>query len=201
MEGVNYMDGSDIEETIFNPGEMTVEKWEELNDHRWYRESHVYSPVLNAGGVNNVNQSILENWQCVARNLRGEMDIGGKTLHEVEVAARRIRFGEVFASLNEFELCLDCWCVVNMRASHKFKRNPDCRVRICRYGLPTRKKGVGKSYEWTPSEPSGSSRELEPPHVLGVRSFNDFAARRNTPAFPTVRPDRPDLNLEEQVFS
>ncbi|KAL3692523.1 hypothetical protein R1sor_006174 [Riccia sorocarpa] len=62
MEGVNFMDGSDIEETIFNPGEMTVEQWEELNDHRWYRESHVYTPVLNAGGVNNVNQSILENW-------------------------------------------------------------------------------------------------------------------------------------------
>ncbi|KAL3701733.1 hypothetical protein R1sor_019755 [Riccia sorocarpa] len=125
MEGVNYMDGSDIEETIFNPGEMTVEEWEELNDHRWYRESHVYSHVLNAGGVNNG----------------------------------------------------------------------------CRYGLPARKKGVGKSCEWTPSEPSGSSQGLEPPHVLGVRSFNDFAARRFTPAFPTVRPDRPDLNLEEQVFS
>ncbi|KAL3697870.1 hypothetical protein R1sor_011946 [Riccia sorocarpa] len=201
MEGVNYRDGNDIEETIFNPGEMTVEEWEELNDHRWYRESPVYSPVMNAGGVNNVNQSILENWQCAARNLRGEMDIGGKTLHEVEEAARRIRFGEVFASFNEFELCLDCWCVVNMRASHKFKRNPDCRVRICRYGLPARKKGVGKSCEWTPSEPSGSSQGLEPPHVLGVRTFNDFAARRNTPAFPTVRPDRPDLNLEEQVFS
>ncbi|KAL3698683.1 hypothetical protein R1sor_012759 [Riccia sorocarpa] len=60
MEGMNYMDGSDIEETIFNPGEMTVEEWEELNDHRWYRESLVFSPVLNAGGVNNVNQSILE---------------------------------------------------------------------------------------------------------------------------------------------
>ncbi|KAL3691329.1 hypothetical protein R1sor_004980 [Riccia sorocarpa] len=88
-----------------------------------------------------------------------------------------------------------------MRASHKFKRNLDCRVRICRYGLPARKKGVGKSCEWTPSEPSGSSQGLEPSHVLGVRSFNDFAARRNTPAFPTVRPDRPDLNLEEQVFS
>ncbi|KAL3677600.1 hypothetical protein R1sor_027548 [Riccia sorocarpa] len=121
MEGVNYMDGSDFKETIFNPGEMTVEEWEELNDHRWYRESPVYTPVLNAGGVNNVNQSILENWQF-------------------EVAARRIRFGEVFASFNEFELCLDC-------------------------------------------------------------CFNDFAARRNTPTFPTVRPDRPDLNLEEQVFS
>ncbi|KAL3694037.1 hypothetical protein R1sor_007688 [Riccia sorocarpa] len=201
MDGVNYMDGSDIEETIFNPGEMTVEEWEELNDHRWYRESPVYTHVLNAGGVNSVNQSILENWQCAARNLRGEMDIGGKTLHEVEVAARRIRFGEVFASFNEFELCLDCWCVVNMRASHKFKRNPDCRVRICSYGLPARKKGVGKSCEWTPSEPSGSSQGLEPPHVLGFRSFNDFAARRNTPTFPTVRPDRPDLNLQEQVFS
>ncbi|KAL3677339.1 hypothetical protein R1sor_027287 [Riccia sorocarpa] len=36
------------------------------------------------------------------------MDIGGKTLHEVEEAARRIRFGEAFASFNEFELCLDC---------------------------------------------------------------------------------------------
>ncbi|KAL3680918.1 hypothetical protein R1sor_023874 [Riccia sorocarpa] len=167
MEGVNYMDGSDIEETIFNPGEMTVEEWEELNDHRWYRESPVFSHVLNA----------------------------------VEEAAGRIRFGEVFASFNEFELCLDCWCVVNMRASHKFKRNPDCRVRICRYGLPARKKGVGKSCEWTPSEPSGSSQGLELPHVLGVRSFNDFAARRLTLAFPTVRPDRPDLNLEEQVFS
>ncbi|KAL3694220.1 hypothetical protein R1sor_007871 [Riccia sorocarpa] len=201
MEGVNYMDGSDIEETIFTLGEMTVEEWEELNDHRWYRESHVYSPVLNVGGVNNGNQSILENWQRSARNVRGEMDIGGKTLHEVEEAAGRIRFGEVFASFNEFELCLDCWCVVNMRASHKFKRNPDCRVRICRYGLPARKKGVRKSCEWTPSEPSGSSQGLEPPHVLDVRSFNDFAARRNTPTFPTVRPDRPDLNLEEQVFS
>ncbi|KAL3680150.1 hypothetical protein R1sor_023106 [Riccia sorocarpa] len=83
------------------------------------------------------------------------MDIGGKTLHEVEEAARRI----------------------------------------------PRKKGVGKSCEWTPSEPSGSSQGLEQPHVLGIRTFNDFAARRNTPAFPTVRPDRPDLNLEEQVFS
>ncbi|KAL3701488.1 hypothetical protein R1sor_019510 [Riccia sorocarpa] len=174
-----------------------LEEWEDLNDHRWYRESLVYSHVLNAG----VNQSILENWQCATRNLRREMDIGGKTLHEVEEAARRIRFGEVFTYFNEFELCLDCWCVVNMRASHKFKMNPDCRVRICRYELPARKKKVGKSCEWTPSEPSGSSQGLEPPHVLGVRTFNDFAARRNTPAFPTVRPDRPDLNLEEQVFS
>ncbi|KAL3677168.1 hypothetical protein R1sor_027116 [Riccia sorocarpa] len=33
--------------------------------------------------------------------------------------------------------------------------------------------------------------------------FNDFTQRRNTPAFPAVRPDpdRPDLNLEEHVFS
>ncbi|KAL3692160.1 hypothetical protein R1sor_005811 [Riccia sorocarpa] len=180
---------------------MTVEEWEALNDHRWYRESPVYSPILNVGGVDNVNPSILENWQRSARNIRGEMDIGDKTLHEVEEAVRRICFGEVFASFKEFELCLDCWCAVNMRASHKFKRNPDCRVRICRYELPARKKGVGKSCEWTPSEPSGSSQGLEPPHVLGVRSFIDFAAKRNTPAFATVRPDRPDLNLEEQVFS
>ncbi|KAL3690667.1 hypothetical protein R1sor_004318 [Riccia sorocarpa] len=35
MEGVNYIDGSDIEETIFTLGEMTMEEWEELNDHRW----------------------------------------------------------------------------------------------------------------------------------------------------------------------
>ncbi|KAL3679829.1 hypothetical protein R1sor_022785 [Riccia sorocarpa] len=82
MDGVNYMDGSDIDETIFTPEEMTLEEWEALNDHRWYRESLVYSHVLNVGGVNNVNPSILENWQRSARNLRGEMDIGGKTLHE-----------------------------------------------------------------------------------------------------------------------
>ncbi|KAL3690944.1 hypothetical protein R1sor_004595 [Riccia sorocarpa] len=102
------------------------------------------------------------------------MDIGGKTLHEVEEAAGRIRFGEVFASFKEFELCLDCWWVVNMRASLKFKRNPD--------------------YRWELSRTRTTS-------CVGVRSFNDFVARRNTPAFPTVRPDRPDLNLEEQVFS
>ncbi|KAL3677992.1 hypothetical protein R1sor_020948 [Riccia sorocarpa] len=142
MEGVNYMDGSDIEETICNPGKMIVKEWEELNDHRWYKESPVYSPVLNAGGVNNVNQSILENWQCAARNLRGEMDIGGKTLHEVDVAARRIRLDE----------CL--------------------------------RPSTNLSYAW----------------IVDV-FFNDFAARRNTRAFPRVRPDRPDLNLEEQVFS
>ncbi|KAL3691676.1 hypothetical protein R1sor_005327 [Riccia sorocarpa] len=91
MDGVNYMDGSDIEKTNFTPGEMTVEEWEALNDHRWYRESPVYSHVLNVGGVNNVNPSILENWQRSAQNLRGEMDIGGKTLHEVEEAAGRIQ--------------------------------------------------------------------------------------------------------------
>ncbi|KAL3675398.1 hypothetical protein R1sor_025346 [Riccia sorocarpa] len=103
MEGVNYMDGSDIEETIFTPGKMTVEEWEELNDHRWYREKTAVDGT-------------------------------------VEEAAGRIRCGEVFTSFNEFELCLD-YC------------------------------------------------------------FNDFVARRNTPAFPRVCPDRPDLNLKEQVFS
>ncbi|KAL3696950.1 hypothetical protein R1sor_011026 [Riccia sorocarpa] len=68
MDGVGCVDDSDIEgsfdieETVFTPGEMTVEKWEALNDHQWYRERNV--------------------------------DIGGKTLHEVEEAAGRIRFGE-----------------------------------------------------------------------------------------------------------
>ncbi|KAL3676459.1 hypothetical protein R1sor_026407 [Riccia sorocarpa] len=138
MEGVNYMDGSDMEETIFTSREMTVEEWESLNDHRWYKESPVYSPVLNVGGVNNVNPSILENWQRSARNLRGEMDIGGKSLHEV-----------------------------------------------------TSSKGIRTvGFEFVDTD---FQRER--------KSFNDFAARRNTPAFPRVHPDRPDLNLEEQVFS
>ncbi|KAL3689598.1 hypothetical protein R1sor_015907 [Riccia sorocarpa] len=31
MEGVNYMDGSDTEETIFNPGEMTLRRQQDAS--------------------------------------------------------------------------------------------------------------------------------------------------------------------------
>ncbi|KAL3681591.1 hypothetical protein R1sor_024547 [Riccia sorocarpa] len=104
------------------------------------------------------------------------------------------RTGNVLHEISEEKWTLEA------RLCMKLRRQQDASV-LAKYGLPARKKGVGKSCEWTPSEPSGSSQGLEPPHVLGVRTFNDFAARRNTPAFPRVRPDRPDLNLEEQVFS
>ncbi|KAL3701967.1 hypothetical protein R1sor_019989 [Riccia sorocarpa] len=42
---------------------------------------------------------------------------------------------------------------------------------------------------------------LEARLYMKMMSFNDFTQRRNTPTFPAVRPDRLDLNLEEQVFS
>ncbi|KAL3678780.1 hypothetical protein R1sor_021736 [Riccia sorocarpa] len=134
------------------------------------------------------------------RNVRREIDIGGKTLQEVESAASRVRFGEVFSSFKEFEFSVDCWCVINMRSSSKFKTKSNMRVRVCRFGLAVRKKGMGNIREWPGNSESQPVSQRDVPHVLGVRSFNDFNRRMRTPSIPVVRPDRPDLNLHSQDF-
>ncbi|KAL3701189.1 hypothetical protein R1sor_019211 [Riccia sorocarpa] len=142
----------------------------------------------------------LDDWQRSIRNVRREIDIGGKTLQEVESAASRVRFGEVFSSFKEFEFSVDCWCVINMRSNSKFKTKSNMRVRVCRFGLAVRKKGMGNIREWHGNSESQSVSQRDIPHVLGVRNFNDFNKRMCTPSIPVVRHDRPDLNLHSQDF-
>ncbi|KAL3688933.1 hypothetical protein R1sor_015242 [Riccia sorocarpa] len=72
----------------------------------WYQENPAISctdAVASEGGTT------LDDWQRSIRNVRREIDIGGKTLQEVESAASRVRFGEVFSSFKEFEFSVDCW--------------------------------------------------------------------------------------------
>ncbi|KAL3677922.1 hypothetical protein R1sor_020878 [Riccia sorocarpa] len=178
--------------------DLVEEDWEALNGNRWYQENPAISYRTDA--VASEGGTTLDDWQRSIRNVRREIDIGGKTLQEVESAASRVRFGEVFSSFKEFEFSVDCWCVINMRSSSKFKTKSNMRVRVCRFGLAVRKKGMGNIREWPGNSESQPVSQRDVPHVLGVRSFNDFNRRMRTPSIPVVRPDRPDLNLHNQDF-
>ncbi|KAL3697216.1 hypothetical protein R1sor_011292 [Riccia sorocarpa] len=109
----------DWEYDVDEEGAMGLADWEELNSNRWYSEIPTITfPHSNRDGVES---------------------IGGTPL-----AAGRIKEGEVFTCFKEFDFCADCWCMMNMRSSVKFKTKSSMRVRVCRYGLPIRKKEVGK---------------------------------------------------------
>ncbi|KAL3685772.1 hypothetical protein R1sor_003794 [Riccia sorocarpa] len=151
--------------------------------------------MINKDGVEFTRGTHLDQWQESLRNVRREIDIGGKTLQEDEAAAGRIKEEEVFTCFKEFHFCADCWCVMNMRTSVKFKMKCNMRVRVCRYGPPVRKKGVGKIIEWPGESSSLYTTSTDLPHILGVRTYKDFSRRRHTPSTPMLRPDRPDLNL------
>ncbi|KAL3698773.1 hypothetical protein R1sor_012849 [Riccia sorocarpa] len=178
--------------------DLVDEDWEALNGNRWYQENPAISYPTDA--VASEGGTALDDWQRSIRNVRREIDIGGKTLQEVESAASRVRFGEVFSSFKEFEFSVYCWCVINMRSSSKFKTKSNMRVRVCRFGLAVRKKGMGNITEWPGNSVSQPVSQRDVPHVLGVRSFNDFNRRLRTPSIPVVRRDRPDLNLHSQDF-
>ncbi|KAL3690204.1 hypothetical protein R1sor_016513 [Riccia sorocarpa] len=115
--------------------DLVEEDWEALNGNRWYQENPAISYRTDA--VASEGGTTLDDWQRSIRNVRREIDIGGKTLQEdmirmlyVESAAIRVRFGEVFNSFKEFEFSVDCWCVINMRSSSKFKTKSNVRVRV-----------------------------------------------------------------------
>ncbi|KAL3698357.1 hypothetical protein R1sor_012433 [Riccia sorocarpa] len=178
--------------------DLVEEDWEALNGNRWYQENPAISYRTDA--VASEGGTTLDDWQRSIRNVRREIDIGGKTLQEVESAASRVRFGEIFSSFKEFEFSVDCWCVINMRSSSKFKTKSNMRVRVCRFGLAVRNKGMGNIREWPGNSESQPVSQRDVPHVLGVRSFTDFNRRMRTPSIPVVRHDRPDLNLHNQDF-
>ncbi|KAL3698549.1 hypothetical protein R1sor_012625 [Riccia sorocarpa] len=119
----------------------------------------------------------------------------------VEAVAGRIKGGEVFKCFKEFDFCADCWCMMNMRSSVKLKTKSSMRVRVCRYGLPVRKKGVGKIIEWPGESSSQNTASTDLPHALGVRSYRDFSRRLRNPSQLMLRHDRPNLNLHSQEFS
>ncbi|KAL3682442.1 hypothetical protein R1sor_000464 [Riccia sorocarpa] len=146
--------------------DLVEEDWEALNGNRWYQENPAISYRTDA--VASEGGATLDDWQRSIRNVRREIDIGGKTLQEVESAASRVRFGEVFSSFKEFEFSVDCWCVINMRSSSKFKTKSNMRVRVCRFGLAVRKKGMGNIREWPGNSESQPVSQRDVPHVLGL---------------------------------
>ncbi|KAL3688338.1 hypothetical protein R1sor_014647 [Riccia sorocarpa] len=164
----------DWEYDVDEEGAMGLAEWEELNSNRWYSEIPTITfPHSNRDGVESIGRTPLDQWQESLRNVRREIDIGGKTLQEVEAAAGRIKEGEVFTCFKEFDFCADCWCVMNMRSSVKFKTKSSMRVRVCRYGLPVRKKGVGKITEW-PGESSSRKHSID---RLATCSWSPFLQR------------------------
>ncbi|KAL3695281.1 hypothetical protein R1sor_009357 [Riccia sorocarpa] len=192
----------DWEYDVDEEGAMGLAYLEELNSNRWYSEIPTITfPHSNRDGVESIGVTPLDQWQESLRNVRRKIDIGGKTLHEVDAAVGRIKEGEVFTCFKEFDFCADCWCVMNMRSSVKFKMKSSMRVRVCKYGLPVRKKGVGKITEWLGESSSRNTTSTDLTHVLGVRSYRDFSRRLQNPSQPMLRPDRPDLNLHSQEFS
>ncbi|KAL3687931.1 hypothetical protein R1sor_014240 [Riccia sorocarpa] len=206
MESAMESEGEDLVEDweydVDEEGAMGLTDWEELNSNRWYNEIPTITfPHSNRDGVESIGGTPLDQWQESLRNVRREIDIGGKTLQEVEAAAGRIKEGEVFTCFKEFDFCVDCWCVMNMRSSVKFKTKSIMRVRVCIYGLLVRKKGVGKITKWSGESSSRYIASTDLPHVLGVRSYKDFSRRLQNPSQPMLRPDRPDLNLHSQEFS
>ncbi|KAL3694367.1 hypothetical protein R1sor_008018 [Riccia sorocarpa] len=167
--------GNDVDEE----GAMGLTDWEELNSNRWYNEIPTITfPHSNKDGTESTRGTPLDQWQESLRNMRRETDIAGKTLQEVEAAACRIKEGEVFTCFKEFDFCVDWWCMMNMRSSVKFKMKCNMRERVCRFGLPVRKKGVGKIIEWLGESSSRYTTSTDLPHVLGVRSYKDFSRRR-----------------------
>ncbi|KAL3686239.1 hypothetical protein R1sor_004261 [Riccia sorocarpa] len=146
--------------------DLVDEDWEALNGNRWYQENPAISYRTDA--VASEGGTTLDDWQRSIRNVRREIDIGGKTLQEVESASSRVRFGEVFSSFKEFEFSVDCWCVINMRSSSKFKTKSNMRVRVCRFGLAVRKKGMGNIREWPGNSESQPVSQRDVPHVLGL---------------------------------
>lgn len=65
-------------------------------------------------------------------------DLRGCTLDEVEREAARIKLGDVFTSLKQFDRCLHNWCVLNGRVAGKAKMQYNYGLRTCRYGPRTR---------------------------------------------------------------
>ncbi|KAL3682826.1 hypothetical protein R1sor_000848 [Riccia sorocarpa] len=185
MEEYDFISGEEwSEETAeeIESEEETIEEringWRELNDLRWFSEIPVVpQPIIaNSNRLNHETETtLLQQWKAsapAAAKKQPRLNLEGKTLREVEEAAERIKIGEKFISFDDFEYCLDCWCALHLRSSHKFKILPTCRVRVCRYGRPLWKYGGEKVIEW-PSVPPRPSAAVGP-SAAGVRSFQDF---------------------------
>ncbi|KAL3699874.1 hypothetical protein R1sor_017896 [Riccia sorocarpa] len=61
--------------------DLVDEEWEALNRTRWYQENHAISYPTDAVAFE--GGTALDDWQRNVRNVRREIDIGGKTLQEV----------------------------------------------------------------------------------------------------------------------
>lgn len=65
-------------------------------------------------------------------------DLHGRTLHEVQKEAARIKMGDHFTSLQQFDCCLHSLCVLNGRKAHAVKTQEDYHLRVCPFGSRVR---------------------------------------------------------------
>ncbi|KAL3697617.1 hypothetical protein R1sor_011693 [Riccia sorocarpa] len=92
----------DWEYDVDEEGAMGLAEWEELNSNRWSSEIPTITfSHSNRDGVESIGRTPLDQWQESLRNVRRKIDIGGKTLQEVEAAAGRIKEGEIWTSSQE----------------------------------------------------------------------------------------------------
>lgn len=58
----------------------------------------------------------------------------GRSLIEVAHKVARIKFGSTFLCFEGFDRCLDSWCVLNGRSSHRLANKFGFHLRVCHYG-------------------------------------------------------------------
>lgn len=78
-------------------------------------------------------QSGYQNWaqtlhSATTDNLRGCSPV------EVSQEAARIKLGSTFSCFEEFDRCLDSWCVLNGRSSHRYANKFSFCLKMCRCG-------------------------------------------------------------------
>lgn len=61
-------------------------------------------------------------------------DLRGRTLHEVEGEVARIKMGDHFTSLKQFERCLQSLCVLTGRKMHSVETQKHYQLCVCPFG-------------------------------------------------------------------
>lgn len=66
-------------------------------------------------------------------------NLRGRSLHEVEDEAKRIKTGKFFTSFKVFDRCLHSWYVLSRQACNQLKTRKNVYLRVCRFGPNVRK--------------------------------------------------------------
>lgn len=112
-----------------NPDDFEEDGWQRIT-----ADAPIEVDILNSEWLplppNTVLQDHYQNWATtlqsgIVDNLRGRSHV------EVIEEANQIKMGSTFSDFEEFDQCLDSWCVVNGRSSVHLESKWTFRLRFC----------------------------------------------------------------------